>query len=89
MLCANNCAAKLAMEEEFPFVYRIHEAPASEKLVQLGETLTLMGADSLGINEKSTAGDLANILKKAKDDPKYQIINKLVLRNTKRIIKLL
>lgn len=80
MLCANNCAAKLAMEEEFPFVYRIHEAPASEKLVQLGETLTLMGADSLGINEKSTAGDLANILKKAKDDPKYQIINKLVLR---------
>lgn len=80
MLCANNCAAKLAMEREFPFVYRIHEAPTGEKLLQLGETLTLMGVDNLGINEKSTAGDLANLLRKAKDDPRYQIINKIVLR---------
>ena len=32
MLCANNCAAKLAMDKNFPFVYRVHEEPEAEKM---------------------------------------------------------
>lgn len=81
MLCANGCAAKLAMEKEFPFVYRVHESADSDKLMKLSETLVNLGVDNLNINERSTAADLAAILEKVKDDPKAPVINNLVLRS--------
>ena len=81
MLCANGCAAKLAMEKEFPFVYRVHESPDTDKLMKLSEMLVNLGFDNLGINEKSTAADLASILDKVKDDPKSPVVNNLVLRS--------
>ncbi|MBO6301924.1 MAG: ribonuclease R [Ruminiclostridium sp.] len=81
MLCANNCAARFAMEAGFPFVYRVHESPDRDKLVQLSETLVNLGVDNAGINEKSTAGDLSAVLERVKDDPKAPVINNLVLRS--------
>ena len=81
MLCANGCAARLAMEKEFPFVYRVHESPDRDKLMKLSEMLVNLGFDNLGINEKSTAADLASVLERAKDDPRAPVINNLVLRS--------
>ncbi|MBO6230530.1 MAG: ribonuclease R [Ruminiclostridium sp.] len=81
MLCANGCAAKLAMEKEFPFVYRVHESPDTDKLMKLSEMLVNLGFDNLGINEKSTAGDLSAVLERVKDDPKAPVVNNLVLRS--------
>ncbi len=80
MLCANNCAAKLAMEKGFPFVYRVHEAPDADKLLQLQQTLVNLGEDPKGIWEKSTAGDLAAVLRRTKESPRAQVIGNLVLR---------
>ena len=80
MLLANNAAAKLAMREEFPFVYRIHEPPTPEKFELLREVLTVLGVDALGINENSDALSLSKVLLNAKQSDKYDIINKLVLR---------
>lgn len=80
MLMANNAAASLAMKEKFPFVYRVHEAPTVEKLTLLNETLTALGINPEGIGEKSTAADLARILRENKDSDKYIVINRIVLR---------
>lgn len=80
MLIANNSAAALAMKEKIPFVYRIHEAPAAEKLIQLNETLTAIGINPEGIGERSTAADLAAIIRNNRDNEKYSVINKIVLR---------
>ena len=81
MLMANNAAASLAMKEKFPFVYRIHEAPAAEKLLALGDTLTALGINPGDtISERSTAADLAKILRDNKDSDKYIVINRIVLR---------
>ncbi len=80
MLMANNAAAALAMKQKIPFVYRVHEAPAAEKLLQLGDTLTALGINPEGINERSTAGDLAKILRASRDSDKYIVINRIVLR---------
>lgn len=80
MLMANNAAASLAMNEQFPFVYRVHEPPAEEKLLTLGDTLTALGVNPEGINEKSSAADLAKVLRGAKGTEKYSVINKIVLR---------
>lgn len=80
MLAANNCAAKVGMDNHIPFVYRIHENPAAEKLVSLQETLVAMGINPIGINEYSKAADLADLLKSVKDDPRAPIINRMTLR---------
>lgn len=80
MLMANNAAASLAMKEKFPFVYRVHEPPAEEKLLTLADTLTALGINPEGINEKSTAADLAKVIRDAKNTEKYSVINKIVLR---------
>ena len=80
MLMANNAAASLAMKEKFPFVYRVHEAPPAEKLITLNETLTALGINPEGITERSTAADLAKILRDNKDSDKAEVINRIVLR---------
>lgn len=80
MLMANNAAASLAMKEKIPFVYRVHEPPAPEKLTTLNETLTALGVTPEGIGENSTAADLAKILRDNKDGDKYVVINRIVLR---------
>lgn len=80
MLVANNSAAALAMREKIPFVYRVHEAPPAEKLLALGDTLTALGINPVGISEKSTAADLANILRENAGSEKAAVINRIVLR---------
>lgn len=80
MLMANNSAAALAMKEKIPFVYRVHEPPAPEKLITLNETLTALGVNPDNIGENSTAADLARILRDNKDGDKYVVINRIVLR---------
>lgn len=80
MLAANNCAAKLAMKQDFPFVYRVHEPPTAEKLQNLSEMLVILGCNNLGINEEATAKDLAAVLESVKEDKRAAVINQLVLR---------
>lgn len=80
MLMANNAAASLAMKEKIPFVYRVHEPPAAEKLVTLNETLTALGVNPEKIGENSTAADLAKLLRDNKESDKYIVINRIVLR---------
>ncbi|MCH5325563.1 MAG: ribonuclease R [Eubacterium sp.] len=80
MLSANNAAARLAMKNGLPFVYRIHENPADDKIEMLKESLAALGIEPLGINQKAQAAVFAALLEKAKDDPRFPIINRLVLR---------
>lgn len=80
MLAANNCAAKVGMSNHIPFVYRIHESPTPEKLLMLQDTLTAMGINPKGINENSSAKDLAQLLKDTEDDPRSMMIHRMTLR---------
>lgn len=80
MLAANNCAAKVGMNNHIPFVYRIHEPPSAEKLLMLKDTLTAMGIEPKGINENASAKDLAQLLKDCGDDPRAPIIHRMTLR---------
>lgn len=80
MLMANNSAAALAMKEKIPFVYRVHEAPTTEKLDQLNETLTALGINPEGIGANASAGDLARILRENSGSDRAMVINRIVLR---------
>ena len=81
MLAANNAAAKTAMKCGFPFVYRVHEKPSEEKLLALRNTLAALGINPLGLNKSAGAEAFAKLLEKTKTDPRYIIINDLVLRS--------
>jgi ribonuclease R len=78
MLLANNAAARLAMEKDLPFVYRVHEAPAQEKLDKLALTLAALGIKTPEL--KPTAESLFNVLKSADSSDKLETINMAVLR---------
>lgn len=54
MLLANESAARVAKEHTLPFVYRVHDAPSSEKIDALQEGLLRMGAEVPG-HDKCTA----------------------------------
>lgn len=80
MLMANNSAAALAMKEKIPFVYRVHEAPTTEKLDTLRETLTALGINPGALGMNAPAGELARILRENKDSDRAMVINRIVLR---------
>lgn len=80
MLMANTAAAKLAKESGVPFVYRIHESPAPEKIDELIEVVSRLG---ISVPHFTTAKPrhLAEILEKTRELPLASAINNMVLRS--------
>ncbi len=80
MLSANECAAKTARESNIPFVYRVHEDPAPEKVTELIEV-----TDRLNIPHPHFSSvkpvHLAEILNSVKDTDLSPVINNMVLRS--------
>lgn len=68
------------MKEKIPFVYRVHEAPTTEKLDQLRETLTALGINPGALGANAPASELARILRENKDNDRAMVINRIVLR---------
>ncbi|MCP5534008.1 MAG: ribonuclease R [Akkermansiaceae bacterium] len=81
MLAANEAVARVLREKMKPAVYRIHENPDPEKLIEYAETAALHGY---------TPGDLTNrahiqkLLDSAKGDPAEHIIKLGLLKSLKR-----
>ena len=80
MLVANECAARFGMENNLPFVYRIHEDPSEEKIEGLKEGLVKLNIP-YNTNGNLKPHDLKEILEKAKDTSKFMVVNNLVLRS--------
>lgn len=81
MLLANEAAAKLALKNHLPFVYRVHEKPAAEKIADLKAMLARFGIDNPEIRPGLKAKALAKLLEDTKDSPLQLIINMQVLRS--------
>lgn len=83
MLLANKVVAETFCNMDAPFIYRIHETPDIEKLREVNEVISNLGASIKGIN-KIHPRAIADVLNKFKDDEeKDKIISKLVLRSLK------
>lgn len=80
MLVANECAARFGIENNLPFVYRIHEYPSDEKIQGLKEGLVKLNIP-YNTNGNLKPQDLKEILEKAKDSSKFMVVNNLVLRS--------
>lgn len=80
MLMANTAAARLAKESGVPFVYRIHEDPAPEKVRELVDVVSRLGVAVPHFSSVKPK-HLAEILEKTKDMPLAAAINNMVLRS--------
>ncbi len=81
MLCANECAAKFARQNEIPFVYRVHDEPEPKKIEMLREVLLACSIDTRNIRPKLAPKDLADLLLQVKDTPYHKTIGYQVLRS--------
>ena len=83
MLAANETVARHIESKKAPFVYRIHEEPAEEKLADLVEFLSTLGI-ALPAGKKLKPLHLQKALAKAKGTPEETLINTVLLRTMKQ-----
>jgi ribonuclease R len=83
MLAANETTARHVERKKAPFIYRIHEEPAEEKLTDLIEFLATLGI-TLPAVKKLKPLHLQKALAKAKGTPEETLINTVLLRTMKQ-----
>lgn len=81
MLTANEAAARLAIKEKLPFVYRVHENPSPDKLAALYEVLHQLGISFQAPKGKISSDQLAAILEKVRGTDVESVINAMMLRS--------
>lgn len=85
MLAANKTVAEDYFWQEIPFVFRVHEKPESEKILQLG-----IFVNSFGYTLKTGAGDdvhpkeIQKLINNVKGKPEEALISRLALRSMKQ-----
>ena len=83
MLAANETTAGHIERKEAPFIYRIHEEPAEDKLADLAEFLATLGI-ALPPAGKIKPVHLQKALARAKGTPEETLINTVLLRTMKQ-----
>jgi ribonuclease R len=83
MIAANVAAARLLERHNMPALYRIHAAPAAEKIADLQEFLNELGLGLRG-GGKPTGRDYAALLDVVRDRPDAHLINTVLLRSMPR-----
>ena len=82
MILANETVAELALGEEIPFLYRVHESPDEEKINRLRELASTFGyhLPARSVEPK----DLARLVEAMEDSPQEQLISTATLRSMKQ-----
>lgn len=85
MIAANISAARYLSRHRVPGLYRVHEGPAADKLVDLRKFLQQRGL-SLGGGDKPGAGDYARTLHEAGDRADLSVIQTVLLRSMNQAV---
>ena len=83
MLLANETVARRAARAKLPFIYRIHEAPDDDRLLQLKEFVETFG-HKLSSKKVPTPKEIQNLLERVKGRPEEKLLSTIVLRSMKR-----
>jgi len=85
MLAANRTVAEEYFWQELPFVYRVHEKPDSEKILQLGIFVNNFGyIIKTGSNDEIHPKEIQKLIDKVKGKPEEALISRLALRSMKQ-----
>lgn len=80
MIQANVCAAETLEKKRSPLVYRVHDAPAEEKLVMLADFLSTLGI-TLPKSGTLKPEHFNRTLAQAASTPTAHLVNEMVLRS--------
>ncbi len=86
MLMANQAAASVAMNEELPFVYRVHDDPPVAKVSALKTLLTQVGVDASKLSDEVKAKEMSDILESVRGTRLEQLINNQLLRSMAKAV---
>lgn len=85
MLAANQTVAEEYYWQELPFVYRVHEEPDSEKIMQLGIFVNNFGHTiKTGSNDEIHPKEIQKLINSVKDKPEEALVSRLALRSMKQ-----
>ena len=85
MLAANVCAADFVSAHKAKCLYRVHDAPALDRLNSLRQALAPFGLQLKG-GDKPTPADYAETAQKAALLPAADVVNALLLRSMQRAV---
>jgi len=85
MLTANVCAADFLLRSKHPSLYRVHEGPTPEKLVNLKAFLKTLSL-SLGGGEDPTAQDYADLVASIAGRPDRDLLQSMILRSMQQAV---
>ncbi len=81
MLLANETVAKFAVENNLPFVYRVHEDPSADKLEAFNDFLGYIGLHALRTKAKVTPQDFGTVLAQAQETDNPTLVYTVLLRS--------
>lgn len=85
MLAANVAAARFLLRKKLPALYRNHDGPQAEKLLDLKEFLGELGLRLPG-GEKPQTRDYAELLDQVRDRPDSHLIQTVLLRSLSQAV---
>ncbi len=81
MVAANNAAAKASLKAEVPFLYRVHEHPSPDRVVELCDLLDRLSVKCAELKKGDpSAKDFAVVLDRVKGTSKEAVVNQRILR---------
>ncbi len=84
MLAANETVAEHFYWMQYPFLYRVHEKPEPEKMVELKAYLMNFGIHLKGSADNINPKTLADIISGIEDEPYEAVVNRVMLRTMKK-----
>ena len=79
MIQANVCAAETLEQKRSPLIYRVHDAPSPEKLIDLSDFLATIGL-KWSKGEQPRTDRFNRLLDQTRGGPHAEIVNEVVLR---------
>lgn len=81
MVAANCAAAKASLDAGIPFLYRVHEKPSPDRVIELCDLLERLGVPCKELMHGTpTAKDFATVLDRVKGGSKESVVNQRILR---------
>ena len=85
MIAANIAAARASLQAEVPFLYRVHERPQPDRVVELYELLDKLGIPCKELKKGNpTTLDFAAVLDRVKGTPREALVNQRILRTMEK-----
>ena len=85
MIAANEAVTEWIMERDWPFVFRIHEEPAEQSMINFQKIAATVGV-KFTVTGKNLSRNLAELVKKLEGHPAASLLNTSLLRSMKQAV---